>query len=162
MVTLSKLTGTMGARHSLRRDIVRWSYGATYVLARGGITAAIHCNDIREPIVRPYSGTIGDAFILMQDNVLSCTVRLSMNFLDDEAIIVMNWPVRSSDLNLIENIWDNLFRRIRQRPHHPENVQNLIDALVQELQSMPQNGIRSMPCRCQECVNYRVGHSSYW
>ena len=112
MVTLSKLTGTMGARHSLRRDIVRWSYGATYVLARGGITAAIHCDDIQEPIVRPYTGTIGDAFILMQDNVLSRTVRVSMNFLDDEVIIVMNWPVRSSDLNPTEHAWGILFRRI--------------------------------------------------
>ena len=33
------------------------------MLARGGIAAAIHRNDIREPIVRPHAGDIGDAFI---------------------------------------------------------------------------------------------------
>ena len=110
-------------------------------------------------IVRPHAGDIADAFILMQDNSLARTVPVSMTFLDDEAISVMNLPARSTDLDPIEHTLDNLSRRIRQRP---EKVQNLIDALVQELQAIPQKGIRSMPCRFQECVNFRVGHTSYW
>ena len=35
-----------------------------YVFARGRMTAAIRRNDIREPLVRPYTGAIVDAFIL--------------------------------------------------------------------------------------------------
>ena len=70
------------------------------MLARGGITASIHRNYIREPNVRPYTGAIGDAFILMQDNALARTVRVSITFVDDEAINLMNWPARSPKLNL--------------------------------------------------------------
>ena len=132
------------------------------MLARGGITAEIHHNDIREHIVRPYAGAIGVALNVMQDNALARTVPVSMAFLGDEVISVMNWSARFPDLNPIEHTWDNISRRIRQRPHHPENVQNLIVALVQELQAIQQKDMRSMPCRCQECVNYRVGHTSYW
>ena len=36
--------------------------------------AAIHRNDIREPIVRPYAGAIVDSFNLMQDN--ACPIQL--------------------------------------------------------------------------------------
>ena len=62
-----------------------------YVLVRGGITAAIHLIDILEPIVMPFAGVIGDAFILIQDNALAQTVMVSMTFLGVEGNRVMNW-----------------------------------------------------------------------
>ena len=55
------------------------------------MTAAIHSNVIREHLVRPYAGVIVDAFILMQDNACSHTARMSLTFLYDEGITVMNW-----------------------------------------------------------------------
>ena len=53
---------------------------------RGGATAAIHHNDIREPIVRQYRGDIGDAFIVthLPGRERSAGVR------DDEVTCVMN------------------------------------------------------------------------
>ena len=53
------------------------------------------------------------------------TARVPMTFIDGEGIVVVNWPTRSPHLNQIEHIWDILSRRIRQRPHHPENVQDI-------------------------------------
>ena len=100
-----------------------------YVFARGHMTEAIHRNDIREPIVRPYAGAIVGAFILMQDSARNHAARVSLNFLDDEGISVMNWPTSSADLNPIEHTWGIPSRHIRQRSHHPGNVGNLIDAL---------------------------------
>ena len=72
-----------------------------HVLARGGITAAIHRSDILEPIVRQFAGDIGDAFILIQDNARAQSVLVSMSFLDVEGISVMNWLAMSPDLNPI-------------------------------------------------------------
>ena len=103
-------------------------------------------------------------FILMLDNARAHTARVSMAFLDDEGITVMNWPARCTDLNPIEHVWDMLSRRIQQRQHPPENLHTNVDALVQEWQTIPQNDIRriirSMPRRCQECANARGGHTS--
>ena len=101
-------------------------------LVRGGITAAILRSDILEPIVRSFAGVIGDAFILIQDNGRVHTVRVSMNFIDVEGSSVMNMLTMSPDLNTMEHNWYILSRHIRRRPHHPDNVQNLIDALVQK------------------------------
>ena len=102
--------------------------------------AARHCSDILEPIVRPHACAIGDAFIVMQDNARANTAQASMAFIDDTCVSVMNWPVRNPDINPPEHTWGILSRRIRQQPHHPDNVQNLIDALVQELQAIPLKG----------------------
>ena len=118
-----------------------------HVLVRGGITAAIHRSDILEPIVRPFPSVIGDAFILIQGNALAQTVLVFMAFLDVEGNSVMNWLTMHPDLNPIEHTWGNLSRHIALRSYHPENLQNLIDALVQKLQSIPQKGIMSMPRR---------------
>ena len=76
-----------------------------------------------------------------------------MTFTDDTCIIVMNWPSRSPYINPTENTWGILSERIRQRQHHPGNVQTLIGVLVQELQATPLKGTRSVTRRCQECVN---------
>ena len=100
------------------------------VFARRGITEARQCSDILEPIG---AGAIGDAFILMHDNARDHTAQVYMTFLDDKCISVMNWIARSPDLNPIEHTWNILSRRIRQRPHYPENVQTLIKALVQKI-----------------------------
>ena len=135
-----------------------------YVFPRCGITAVRYRDEVLEPIVRPYAGAIGDTFILMQYNACARTARLSMTFLDDEGITVMNWPARSPDLNPMEHAWDMLSRCIGQRQHPPESVQSLTDALVQEWQAIHHNDFRRiimMPRRCQECANARGGHTSY-
>ena len=107
----------------------------------------------------PYAGAIGDAFILMLDNARANTDQVYMTFLDDKSISVMNWLARSPDINPIEHTWNILSRCIRWRPHYPDNVQTLIEALVQMI---AQKGIRSMPHRCQQCVGERGGHTHYW
>ena len=74
-----------------------------YVLVRAGITVAIHCSDILEPIVRPFAGVIRDALILIQDNVRAQRVLVSMTFLDVEGISVMNWLTMSPYFNPTED-----------------------------------------------------------
>ena len=133
-----------------------------YVFPGGGKMAAIHRSDILEPIVRPHACANCDAFILMQDNAPANTDQLSMTFIDDTGMRMTNWPARSPDLNPTERTWRILSRRIRQGHHHPENLLNLIDALVQELQPIPLKVIRSMTRCCQKCVNDREGQASYW
>ena len=98
----------------------------------------------------------------MQDNACAHTARMSLTFLYDEGISVVNWQTSYADLNSIGHTWGILSRRIRQRPHHPGNVENRIDVLVPELLAISHKDTRSMPCRCQECVNDKGGHTSYW
>ena len=83
-----------------------------YVFPRGGIMEARHRSDILETIVRPHACANGDAFILMQDNAPAHTAQVSMTFIDDTGISVLNWPAWSPDLNPTEHTWGILSRRI--------------------------------------------------
>ena len=137
-----------------------------HVLANGTLTAVRYRDEILRPIVRPYAGAVGPGFLLVQDNARPHVARVCRQFLDDKGIDAIDWPSRSPDLNPIENLWDVMYRCIRRHQVAPQTVQELTDALIQVWEEIPQDTIhyliRSMPRRCQECIQARGGHTHYW
>ncbi len=100
---------------------------------------------------------IGNNFILMQDNARPHTARVTMDYLSLEGIDVMEWPARSPDLNPIEHTWDYLYRRISQREQRPQTLQDLIQAIVLEWETLPQRLISSTIASMR-----RTGKQSWW
>ena len=49
----------------------------------------------------------------------------------------LDWPAQSPDLNPIEHLWDELKRRLRDRPNRPTPVPDLTNALVAEWKQVP-------------------------
>ncbi|GFX12210.1 transposable element Tcb2 transposase [Trichonephila clavipes] len=58
--------------------------------------------------------------------------------LDSEGIQCLVWPVRSPDLNPIENVWDALGWQVAGRNYPPTNKNTLIRALTEEWYKLPQ------------------------
>uniref|UniRef100_A0A3B3C2I8 Ig-like domain-containing protein n=1 Tax=Oryzias melastigma TaxID=30732 RepID=A0A3B3C2I8_ORYME len=113
-----------------------------------------------------YSETVScPGFLLMHDNARPHVARVCRQYLEDEGIETIEWPSRSPDLNPIEHLWDIMFGSIRCRQVAPQTVQQLRDALTQIWEEMPQDTIRrlirSMPPRCQACIQARGGHTRY-
>ncbi|KAI3369321.1 hypothetical protein L3Q82_007572 [Scortum barcoo] len=73
----------------------------------------------------------------MQDNARPHVAGVCQQFLQDKGIDAIDWPARSPDLNPIEHIWDIMSRSIHQRHVAPQTVQELADALVQDLGGDP-------------------------
>ena len=137
-----------------------------YRLENGSLTAIRYRDEILEPMVRPYAGAVGPGFLLMHDNVRPHVARVCRQYLVDEGIDTIEWPSWSPDLNPIEHLWDIMFRSIRRRQVAPQTLQELTDALRQIWEDIPQDTIRclirSMPRRCQACIQARGGHTRYW
>ena len=89
-VTLSKSISTIMGLIMVWAEMALVIRTGLFVFASGGITESRHRSDILELIVRPYTGAIGDAFILMENNARAHTARVYMTFLDDKCIDAMN------------------------------------------------------------------------
>uniref|UniRef100_A0AAR2JSC2 Tc1-like transposase DDE domain-containing protein n=1 Tax=Pygocentrus nattereri TaxID=42514 RepID=A0AAR2JSC2_PYGNA len=137
---------------------------STFLLS-GSLTAIRYRDEILRPLVRPYAGAVGPGFLLMQDNARPHVAGVCQQYLQDEGIEAMDWPARSPDLNPIEHIWDIMSRSINQHHVAPQTVQELVDALVQVWEEIPQKTIRhlirSMPRCCKEVMQVRGGHTQY-
>ncbi|GFT15750.1 transposable element Tcb2 transposase [Trichonephila clavipes] len=81
-----------------------------YIIRDGPLTARRYRDEILKPIVVPYAAAIGDDFILMDDNFRPHCANLVEDFLFEEGIVRMEWPVCSPDMNPIEHVWDALGR----------------------------------------------------
>ena len=63
------------------------------------LTALRYCNEILYQFVRPYAGSIGQEFILMDYNVRPHRAHVTNAYLEHETIVYMDWPVWSLDLS---------------------------------------------------------------
>lgn len=70
-----------------------------------------------------------------------------------------NWPPRSCDLSVIENLWGWLAKRVSERG--PWGEEQLRDFVVEEFNKIPQESIDSLVLsfeeRCKECVKKNGG-----
>ena len=63
-----------------------------YAIENGAMTALRYCNEILDQFVRQYAGSIGQKFILMDDNVRPHRANVNNAYLEHETIVHMNWP----------------------------------------------------------------------
>jgi len=77
----------------------------------------------------------------------------------------LEWPSISPDLNPIENVWDELDRRVRSRRVQPRTCDKLWAALEEVWNSLDMDYIRalytSMPCRVTACLRNKGRWTKY-
>ena len=78
------------------------------------------------------------------DKAPAHTARLTVNFLAANRVQVLDWPPLSSDMSLIEFLWDELDRRIRARRQPLGNINELTNALINEWNNIPQQAISNL------------------
>ncbi|KFM68745.1 Transposable element Tcb1 transposase, partial [Stegodyphus mimosarum] len=159
---------TPGTRYHQDNIIERHRYGGAGVLVWGGIIlgsrtdlhvqigtmrSQIYRDVILEQHVPLFRGTMGAQFVFMDDNARPHRANIVSECLQSEDITRMDWPVFSSDLNLLEHVWDMLGRRVTARQQPPTCLSELRRALLFEWCNIPQdqidNLILSMPRRCK-------------
>lgn len=160
------------------QEVDRWGGGSIMIWAavsfrhksglhfcNNNLNAQRYRDDILAAHVQPMFQNNPELRVYQQDNARPHTARLSMEFLNNANIAVMQWPSLSPDMAPIEHVWDELGRRVNKRPIRPSTLPELRRALTEEWTNMPQltiqNIIRSMRRRCTACINARGGHTRY-
>ena len=133
-----------------------------HIIEDGTLRAVRYVNEIPDVYVRPHAGAIGADFILMDNNARP---HATNQYLEDAAIVIMDWPARSPDMNPIEHAWDMLQKAISARQVQPTTFQQLSTALQEEWAGLPQQQlgrlISSMRRRCQTVIDARGHHPRY-
>lgn len=108
-----------------------------------------------------HAAAVGLQFIVMDDDARPHRARVVADFLKQKAIMRMEWPARSPDLNPIEHVSDMLGHAVSMRVVLDE----LVMALEEEWQRLPQQEIRrliSMTHGRQSVINAQGYHTHYW
>jgi len=106
-----------------------------------------------------------ETYIFQDDNAPCHTARLVKSWKEENSINFLPWPFQSSDLNPIENLWDELERRVRGSQPRPKNKGELIIALKREWYAIEQSKIEklieSMPRRVKAVLDAKGNPTKY-
>lgn len=131
----------------------------------GSMNARRYIDEVLAAHVVPYAGAIGDGFLLMHDNARPHTAKVTVDYLEQMCIDVMQWPAMSPDLNPIEHLWDIIGRALRSPLYSPTTVEELRCSIAAIWFSIPQQRIKtliySMRRRCLAAIQNDGGHTQY-
>ncbi len=119
------------------------------------VNAAIY-QEILEHFMLPSADKLyGDAdFIFQQDLAPAHTAKGTESWFNDHAVTVLDWPANSPDLNLIENLWGIVNRKMRDT--RPNNADDLKATVKETWASIPPQQchklITSMPHRIEAVI----------
>lgn len=144
---------------------ISWRHKTPLVVVDGNLNARRYIDNILEPDVIPFLQTHNDVNVFQQDNARPHAARLTQDFLRVNNVNTLPWPAFSPDLNPIEHLWDQLGRAVYDGRRHITNRHQLIQALMEEWQAIPQYRIQrliqSMRRRINSVLAARGGHTRY-
>ena len=102
-----------------------------HVVVTGTMTDKQCIDEVLLPHIHLFLGAVGDKFIFMDDNATYHQTPAVQDCLDSKGIQCLAWPAHSLGLNLIENVWDALWRQLAGQNYPPTNKKTvLIHALT--------------------------------
>jgi hypothetical protein len=111
------------------------------------------------------SGIDEEDIIFPQDNDPKHTSRRAREWFEEHDINVLDWPAQSSDVNVIEHLWETLKKKLQAYKNPPKGVWELWERVAVEWGKITaedcQKLIESMPRRIEAVIKAKGGQTKY-
>ena len=123
------------------------------VRLEGRITAIIYIEMLENYFI-PFINSLEDKndYTFQEDNALIHTAKIAKKWKNNNNIKSLPWPAQSSDLNPIENLWDELERQVRKHNSLPKNQNNLWEILQEEWLKLDEDIYKNLVNSMLRCI----------
>jgi transposase len=101
----------------------------------------------------------------MEDRARYHNTKANWNWRATKAFVAMRWPAQSLDLNLIENLWAIIKRRISKKHHRIKTAEEMGIAVQKEWELLTEKDylkcVDSMRKRVRLCIKAKGGLIKY-
>jgi len=84
------------------------------------------------------------SMIFQQDNARCHVSNSTQKWLANKKIDTLDWPALSCDLNIIENVWGIMTKRLYAKNHYFDNLASLKGAVMREAEKISEETIKSL------------------
>lgn len=124
----------LSRNHSRTGGVMVWGaisyYGVIDLVTTKGIMNAESYKTILENTIPKVSELFGPIpWIFQQDNAPIHMVRMVKNYFQTQNVDILPWPAYSPDLNIIENVWGWLSRKVYEGGKQYEDKEALIKSI---------------------------------
>jgi DDE superfamily endonuclease len=107
----------------------------------------------------------GPGWKFQQDNASIHKAKTIMDWFSKNKVAVVDWPVKSPDLNIIENLWSTLSRKVYTEGRQYRSTNDLKQAIEKSWQEINQGEIdklyESLPGRIFEVIKNQGSYTHY-
>lgn len=104
-------------------------------------------------------------WIFQQDNVAIYTAKLIKTWFEEQEITCLQWPALSPDINIIENVWAYLSRKVYMNNRQFSSEEELINTIQKEWNGISLDYIKilykSSPNHISRIINNNDGCTKY-
>ncbi|CAK9827463.1 Transposable element Tc3 transposase [Anthophora retusa] len=115
--------------------------------------------------IRIFDVVRDNQWIFQQDNASIHSAKLVKDWFEEQEITCLEWPALSPDVNIIENVWGYLSRKVYINNRQFSSREELINAIEKEWNDIPLSYIetlyKSLPNRIFQIINNNGGCTKY-